>query len=97
FDSPSYPKKSEGREDLIEFAERFYTNCQETGEQLRHVVTNISVTVSSPTILSGIAYLQIVGTVPGNRPSVHRLTVINDDIRMTENGWRIKTRRVTPG
>lgn len=95
FHSPSYPQSVERRKELIAFAEQFYANCQKTSEQLRHVITDISVRMSSPTTLSSRAYLQIVGTTPGKRPVVQRLTVINDDIQMTENGWRISNRYVT--
>ncbi|MFF0144888.1 SnoaL-like protein [Amycolatopsis sulphurea] len=95
FDSPSYPEPAIGTAELTAFAERFHAGCEESGERLRHVVSTVEVrTGQSVETLRARAYLQIVGTTSGGEPRLHRITVLEDELTHTVDGWRVRRRTV---
>ncbi|WP_051033058.1 nuclear transport factor 2 family protein [Rhodococcus rhodochrous] len=96
FHSPSYPAPARGVAELVAFAERFHADCRARGEVLRHVLGTVEVRQSGPDTLHSRAYLQIVGTPTGGSVRLHRITVVEDDLARTAEGWRIRHRAVHP-
>ncbi|MBH0120493.1 nuclear transport factor 2 family protein [Rhodococcus sp. NPDC003382] len=96
FLSPSYPAPARGADELVAFAERFHADCRARGEVLRHVLGTVEVRPAGPGALHSRAYLQIVGTPAGDSVRLHRITVLEDEIEMTADGWKIRRRTVHP-
>ncbi|WP_020660726.1 nuclear transport factor 2 family protein [Amycolatopsis benzoatilytica] len=95
FVSPSYPEPAVGTEALTAFAERFHTGCVASGERLRHVVSTVEVrTGPSADAVRALAYLQLVGTPEGGAARLHRITVLDDELVRTADGWRVRRRTV---
>ncbi|MGW4526531.1 nuclear transport factor 2 family protein [Amycolatopsis sp. NPDC004378] len=86
FRSPTYPEPAVGTAELTAFAERFPSS----GEKLRHVVSTVHVRPGdTPDTLRADAYLQIVAST-----HLVRLTVLEDDLVRTADGWRVRRRTV---
>ncbi|GLY40009.1 hypothetical protein Amsp01_060320 [Amycolatopsis sp. NBRC 101858] len=86
FHSPTYPEPAAGTAELTAFAERFAA----TGEKLRHVISTVHVRPGdTPDTLRADAYLQIVAST-----HLVRLTVLEDELARTGDGWRVRRRVV---
>lgn len=94
FASPSYPDPVEGVDALAAFAERFAEAGRTTGDVQRHVVTNVDVVDATPDALTVRAYLQIVGTRPGEDARLVRLTTLHDRLVREDDGWLVAHRDV---
>ncbi len=94
FASPSYPAPVEGADALTAFAARFAEAGRATGDVQRHVVTNVDVVEHAEDALDVRAYLQIVGTRPGEDARLVRLTTLHDRLVADGDGWLVARRDV---
>lgn len=94
FASPSYPAPVEGADALAAFATRFAEAGRTSGDVQRHVVTNVDVVETGQDALHVRAYLQIVGTRPGEDARLVRLTTLRDRLVREGDGWLVARRDV---
>ncbi|TCI99213.1 nuclear transport factor 2 family protein [Aeromicrobium sp. IC_218] len=94
FASPSYPAPVEGADALTAFAERFAEAGRTSGDVQRHVVTTVDVVETGEDALGVRAYLQIVGTRPGEDARLVRLTTLHDRLVRDGDGWLVARRDV---
>ncbi len=92
FDSPTYEVPVTGRENLIAFARSI--SVANEGRTQRHHLNSLIAEHRGSDVISAQAYILIVVTQPTQPPVVARSVKIDDDLRLTQNGWRI-ARRIT--
>jgi len=94
FASPSYPAPVAGRDELTAFAARFAEAGRTSGDVQRHVVSTVDVVELDDDEARVRAYLQIVGTRPGEDTRLVRITTLHDRLVRTDDGWRVRRRDV---
>lgn len=94
FASPSYPEPVAGAEALTAFAAAFAAAGRASGDVQRHVVTNVDVLACDGRDARVRAYLQIIGTRPGEDARLVRLTTLDDRLVRDGDAWRVARRDV---
>lgn len=93
--SPTFGVTATGHSELAEFLVMSDNTARERGEQLRHLITCITLAREPDGDVSGKAYLTIIATSErGTR--FDRSVVMHDTLRLTDAGWRFVRRVAHP-